>query len=73
MSAVSPAHGSGRHDPAARRRTLRKGRERGCSLYISGEQLERMGFAPGEPAPYYRTWESSDGRPRLVVNLYREP
>ena len=60
------------HDPAQRRRALRKGRERGCSIYITGEQLERIGFAPDEPAPWYRVWETSDGRPRIIVNLYRE-
>lgn len=32
-----------------------------------------MGFAPGDATPFYRTWETSDGRPRVVVNLYREP
>jgi len=32
-----------------------------------------MGFGPDDPPPFYRVWESSDGRPRLVVNLYREP
>ena len=32
-----------------------------------------MGIDPNGPAPWYRTWETSDGRPRLVVNLYHEP
>lgn len=63
----------GQHDPAQRRRALRKGREKGCSIYIPAEQLRRLGFEDGDPAPWYRTWETSDGRPRLVVNLYREP
>jgi len=69
---VSHAAGSGRYDSGARRRSQRRGRETGCWVYVAGEQLQRMGFAPGDPAPFYRTWESSDGRPRLVVNLYRE-
>ena len=62
----------GTHDPAARRKALRKGRERGCSVFISAEQLERAGIDPRGPAPYYRIWEAR-GRPRFVVNLYREP
>ena len=60
------------HDPAARRRAQRRGRETGCWVYLAGEQLQRIGFRPGEPPPYYRTWESADGRPRVIVNLYRE-
>lgn len=63
----------GSHDPGKRRQAKRSGREKGCWTYISWEQLQRLGFTPGDPAPYYRVWESSDGRPRLLVNLYREP
>lgn len=63
----------GRHDPGLRRRSARKQREKGCHLYVPAETLQRVGFKDGDPPPYYRIWESSDGRPRLVVNLYREP
>ena len=61
------------YDHARRRRCVRRGRERGCWLYIPAEQLLHMGFAPGDAAPFYRTWEDRTGRPRLVVNLYRQP
>jgi hypothetical protein len=44
---------------------------RGCLVYISGEQLEQAGFKPDEPPPYFRVW-AAKGRPRFVVNLYRE-
>lgn len=30
------------------------------------------GVELSEPAPYYRVWNAK-GRPRFVVNLYREP
>lgn len=61
---------AGRHDQAARRRSKRKGRERGCWVYIPGEQLERAGIDPRDEPPLYRTW---DGRKRtILVQLYTE-
>jgi hypothetical protein len=61
----------GRHDVAARRKSARKQRETGCSLYLPGEVLEALGFKPAEPPPYYRVWP---GRRRtVIVQLYREP
>lgn len=62
---------AGSHDQGARRRSKRKGRERGCWVYIPGEQLERAGVDPRDVPPWYRTW---DGRKRTVlVQLYTEP
>jgi hypothetical protein len=61
-----------RHDAAHRRKSKRAGRERGCWLYIPFEQLEECGFKRDEPPPFYLTWPDSGGRPRLMVNLYRE-
>lgn len=60
------------HDIAYRRKTVRRGREKGCWLYIPAEQLEALGFKPDEPAPRAVTWPDAGGRPRLMVNLYRE-
>jgi hypothetical protein len=62
----------GRHDGAALRRSTRHGRRRGCSIHLSGEELEAAGLKPTDPPPLYRVWVAK-GRPRLVVNLYREP
>lgn len=59
-------------DVAALKRAQRRGRERGCWVYIAGEQLEAMGLDPADPAPSYRIW-SAEGRPRAVVNLYPQP
>ncbi len=63
---------SGRTDVAARKRAKRGGRERGCWLYIPAEQLVECGLDPYGPAPWYRIWTDRGGRPRLMVNLYRE-
>jgi hypothetical protein len=61
----------GRHDPAARRKAQRRGRERGCWVYIPAGSLQRAGIDPGGSEPYYRTWVSPRGS--LVVRLYRQP
>lgn len=61
---------SGRHDPARRRHALRKGREKGCSIYISAEELRRAGVDPNGPAPWYRVWPGNRGG--VTVQLYRE-
>lgn len=72
MSAALPA---GRHDPGLRRQSIRKQRERGCSVYIPAEELLKAGIDPDGPAPYYRTWGYRRGprSPSVVVSLYREP
>ncbi len=62
------------HDPAARRQALRKGRERGCSIYIAGEQLAEAGIDPSGPVPFYRVWpDRKSKRGRFIVTLYPEP
>jgi hypothetical protein len=63
----SPARGS--YDFARRRRTKRAGRERGCWLYIPGEELAKAGHEPGGVLPWYRVWGSKRG---VVIRLYRE-
>lgn len=70
MSTAEVQVASGRHDPAKRRQALRKGREKGCSVYIAAEQLAAAGYDPSGPAPFYRVWGSSRGG--LFIRLYRE-
>lgn len=62
---------AGRHDAAARRLSQRRGRERGCWVYISAEQLAASGLNPADPPPRYRIWSGQRGR--HVVTLYPEP
>jgi hypothetical protein len=62
---------SGRHDAAARRRAQRRGRERGCWVYIAAEALAAAGYGPDTPAPWYRVWGGQRGR--YVVTLYPQP
>lgn len=67
---MSVVQSSGKYDPAARRRSLRKGRETGCWVYIAGELLGKAGFERGDAAPFYRVWGGPRGR--YIVTLYRE-
>lgn len=62
---------TGRTDVGERKRSQRRGREKGCWVYIPLEQLLEAGFRDSEPPPFYRVW-AAKGRPRFVVNLYRE-
>jgi hypothetical protein len=59
---------AGRHDTAERKQALRKGREKGCSIYIAAEQLQTAGVDPNGPAPFYRVWAADRGR--FIVTLY---
>lgn len=57
------------YDAARRRRTTRRQREKGCSVYIPAEELEKAGFVPGGDLPWYRVWGSRRG---VVLRLYKE-
>jgi len=57
------------YDAARRRRGVRRGRERGCWLYVPAEVLAEIGIDPAEPPPWYRIWSRSR---TLLVQLYRE-
>lgn len=63
-----PPQRNTKYDHAALRNGVRRGRERGCWVYIPAEELTAAGIDPyGEP-PQYRLW---GGRKRtLLVQLY---
>lgn len=56
------------HDPARRRRGVRRGNERGCWVYLTAANLRAAGIEPyPAPPPLYRTWT----RPRsALIQLY---
>jgi hypothetical protein len=57
-------------DPARRKRSQRRGRMKGCYVYIAAENLQAAGFDPAGPAPLYRVWGGRRGS--LLVTLYRQ-
>lgn len=68
--AGSPSARSSNYDSATRRRSKRKGRERGCWVYIPAIELQAAGYDAEEP-PHYRVWP---GRRRtILVQLYTDP
>lgn len=54
----------------ARRRAQRRGRERGCWVFVPAEELGKAGVDPAGDPPFYRTWGSPRGS--VMVRLYRE-
>lgn len=60
-----------RYDSGLRRQTQRRGRERGCWLYLPAEELVAAGIDPYGPAPFYRTWGTVRGG--VFVRLYAKP
>jgi hypothetical protein len=66
----------GRYDFAARRRGVRKGREKGCWVYIPAVELAAAGIPPDlDGTPWYRTrgHARSANAATVIVDLYREP
>jgi hypothetical protein len=63
---------SGRYDPMLRRRAVRKGRERGCWVYIAAEELAKTRVTADGPPPFYRAHGRAGGR-TVLVELFREP
>ena len=67
---VSEPLTAGRYDARERRRAQRRGRERGCHVYIPAEELQKAGWPLDGPPPYFRVWGSSRGG--LFIRLYEE-
>lgn len=58
------------YDQARRKRAQRRGRQRGCSVYISAEELAKAGIDPDGERPWYRVYAGP--RRGVVVSLYTE-
>lgn len=70
MSPPKPPQANTKYDSGARRRAQRRGRERGCWVYVPAEELLKAGHDPAGAPPFYRTWGSARGS--VLVRLYRE-
>jgi hypothetical protein len=60
-----------RYDRAERRRSERRGRERGVRIYIPAAELRRAGIDPHGPAPEYKLWANADKGATVWVKLYQ--
>jgi hypothetical protein len=64
------------YDPAKRRRSVRRGRERGAWVFVPAAELQAAGIEPQAPPPFYRLWAKprrSSAPGTVLVQLYREP
>lgn len=69
MASAAPQANS-KYDSGARRRAQRRGRERGCWVFIPSEELRKAGYDPAGEPPFYRTWGTARGG--VFVRLYRK-
>lgn len=60
---------SSSYDPLRRRRTIRRGREKGCWLYVPADELLAAGFSLLDPPPWYRVWGTKKG---VLIRLYKK-
>lgn len=67
---MSLAQSNRSYDQQARKRSVRRGRETGCWVYIAGELLGKGGYQHGDPPPWYRIGGGQRGR--YIVTTYRE-
>lgn len=61
-----------RHDPAARRKSQRHGREKGIRITISKWELQQSGIDPDGPPPEYRVFPGSKRDGGVQLRLYRD-
>jgi hypothetical protein len=66
---VSATQANTKYDAARRRLAQRRGRERGCWVYVPAEELVKAGIDPAGDPPQYRTWGTKSGG--VLVRLYR--
>lgn len=59
-----------KYDAAKRRRSHRKGSERGVSIFIPAAMLRAAGIDPDGPAPEWQGWPRNERGHSIVVKLY---
>jgi hypothetical protein len=68
---MAARHESYKYDQAARRKSERRGRERGIRVFIPAAELRKAGIDPHGPAPEYKLWGNADRGASVFVKLYR--
>jgi hypothetical protein len=56
------------YDAAARRQSVRKGRERGVWVFVPATELRGAGIDPYDPAPLYRFWQTASNS--IMIRFY---
>lgn len=60
-----------RHDPLARRKSQRHGKQKGITITIAASELVAAGVDPEGPAPEYRVFPGQRRDGGLQIRLYR--
>lgn len=59
------------YDRFRRKQAVRRGREKGCWVFVPADELVKAGINPNDPPPLYRIWATPKGG--LLGRFYREP
>ena len=65
------AYSGHRHDPLARRKSQRHGKQRGVTITIAAVELAAAGIDPEGPAPAYRVFPGSKRDGGMQLRFYR--
>jgi hypothetical protein len=60
-----------RHDPTARRKSQRHGKQKGVTITIAATELRAAGIDPEAPPPEYRVFPGSKRDGGMQLRLYR--
>lgn len=60
-----------RYDAGERRKSHRKGKERGVNIYIPAAMLRAAGIDPSGPCPEWQGWASNVKGSSVRVKFYR--
>ena len=60
-----------RYDSGERRKSHRKGNERGVNIYIPAAMLRAAGIDPSGPCPEWQGWPDRSRGSRIRISLYR--
>lgn len=60
-----------KYDPGERRKSHRKGSERGVNIYIPAAMLRAAGIDPHGPCPEWQGWARNQKGSSVVVKLYK--
>jgi hypothetical protein len=71
MPSMAEKHEHHKYDAAERRKSHRKGSERGVNIFIPAAMLRAAGIDPDGPCPEWQGWPRNDKGSSIIVKLYR--
>lgn len=68
---MAQKHEHYKYDSGTRRKSHRKGAERGVNIFIPAAMLRAAGIDPDGPAPEWQGWPRDDRGSSIIIKLYR--